>query len=353
MWKIHFFGGEVMTSLEELLKPVSDGTPCGTDLSEDGSLQEFETLARGKPETQFSAAEPPDWKEVRARSLELFGRSKDLRIVMTLSVALLELEGLPGFRDSLALLKGLLERYWATVHPQLDPSDSNDPLQRMNIIASLAMPVGTFGDPLRILERLRAAPLCDSVQMGRYGLADILRAEGGVQASGGKPAATMPQIEAAFRDSNPEQLRAIYQTLTDSTALVRGIDDFITGTVGAASAPDLGPLSGELVAMQKRVAPYLPAVSVSADRDEAAAGRDVPGQTEAPVTGDIRSRADVVRMLGKICDYYAQVEPSSPVPLVLKRAARLAEMDFMQIVKDLAPDAVSQVRGITGGTEEG
>ena len=342
-----------MTGLEDLLKPVSDEAPCGTDLSEDASFQELETLARGKPETQFSAAEPPDWKEVRARSLELFGRSKDLRVAMILSVALLELEGLPGFRNSLALLKGLLERYWATVHPQLDPSDNNDPLQRMNIIASLAMPVGTFGDPLRVLERLRAAPLCESVQMGRYGLADILRAEGGMQTTGGKPAATMPQIEAAFRDSNSEQVCTIYQTLTDSTALVRGIDDFITGTVGAASAPDLAPLSGELAAMQKRVAPYLPPGSVSTDHDEAPVAGEVPGQTEAPVTGDIRSRADVVRMLGKICDYYAQVEPSSPVPLVLKRAARLAEMDFMQIVKDMAPDAVSQIRGVTGETGEG
>ena len=130
-----------MIAVEELLKPISEESPCGEDLSDDASLQELETLARGKQETQFSAAEPPDWKQLRSRSLVLLGRSKDLRIAMTLAVATIELDGLPGFRDSLALVKGLLETYWATVYPQLDPADDNDPLQRMNIVASLATPM--------------------------------------------------------------------------------------------------------------------------------------------------------------------------------------------------------------------
>jgi len=171
-----------MIAAEELLKPISEESPCGEDLSDDASLQELETKARGKQETQFSAAEPPDWKKLRSLCLELFGRSKDLRIAMMLTVASIELDGLPGFRESLALVKGLLETYWPTVYPKLDPADDNDPLQRMNIVASLATPIGTFGDPLRILERLRAIPLCNSVQMGRYSLTEILRAESGVGA---------------------------------------------------------------------------------------------------------------------------------------------------------------------------
>jgi type VI secretion system protein ImpA len=353
-----------MIAAEELLKPISEEAPCGPDLSDDGSLQELETLAQGEPERMFDSPakppEPPDWKEVWTRGLKLFGQSKDLRVVIILCVAGLELEGMSGLREVLAVLKGLLERYWATVHPQLDPSDNNDPLQRMNIIASLAMPVGTFGDPFRVLERLRATALCNSVQMGRYGLADIVRAETGAQ-TGDKPGATMPQIEAAFRDSNPEELSQIFETLGNSIGLVQGIDEFITRTVGAAKAPDLAPLSSELVSMQERVARYLPAAKVD-DRASASAAPNragvtapsgTPAQPTAAISGEIRSRADVVKILGKICDYYAQAEPSSPVPLVLKRAARLVDMDFLQIVKDLSPDALAQVRNVTGETNEG
>ena len=73
-----------MIVAEELLKPITEEAPCGEDLSYDASLQELETMARGKEETQFSSAEPPNWKKLQARCLELFARSKDLRIVMTL-----------------------------------------------------------------------------------------------------------------------------------------------------------------------------------------------------------------------------------------------------------------------------
>jgi type VI secretion system protein ImpA len=344
-----------MIVAEELLKPISEEAPCGEDLSYDASFQALETMVRGKPETQFSAAEPPDWKDLRSRCLELFTRSKDLRIVIILSVAAVELDGLPGFQESLALLKGLLERYWAAVHPQLDPSDNNDPLQRMNIIASMATPIGTFGDPFRILERLRAAPLCNSVQMGRYGLAEILRVEAGIPAEGDKSAPTLPQIDAAFRDSNQEELRELYRTLSDCIALVTGIDELLTRTVGASRAPDLTPLSAELASMQKRIAPYLPAVSDPAAEKTAVpvSGTPLPMASTAPsLIGEIRSREDVVKVLHKICEYYAQAEPSSPVPLVLKRAARLAQMDFMQIVKDMSPEAIAQVQKITGEAED-
>jgi type VI secretion system protein ImpA len=343
-----------MIVAEELLKPISDELPCGEDLSYDASLQELETMARGKQETQFAAAEPPDWKKLRSRCLEVFARSKDLRIAMTLMVASLELDGLPGFRESLALVKGLLETYWVTVYPQLDPADDNDPLQRMNIVATLATPVGTYGDPLRILERLRTVPLCNSVQMGRYNFAEILRAESGVATEGDKPALTTAQIEAAFRDSNPEGLSETFRILGDCVTLVQEIDESITCTVGAASAPDLSPLSGDLAAMQSRVAPYIKKteVATAGGTSSAAGAYTSPGQVAFSLEGEIRSREDVLSLLQKICLYYDRFEPSSPVPLMLKRAARLAEMDFMQIIQDLSPEAISQIRTITGEKEE-
>jgi len=125
--------------------------------------------------------------------------------------------------------------------------------------------------------------------------------------------------------------------------------------VGAKQAPDLTPLSAELTAMRSRVAPFIKAGAT------AVAGGDLASTTEAQgnegtqafsLEGEIRSREDVLTLLQKICQYYDRTEPSSPVPLVLKRAARLAEMDFMQIMQDLSPDAISQIRIVTGEKEE-
>jgi type VI secretion system protein ImpA len=262
---------------------------------------------------------------------------------------------LSGFRECLVLTKGLLENYWSTFYPQLDPADDDDPLQRMNIVASMAMPVGTYGDSFRILERLRRTPLCDSVQMGRYSLADILRAESGAPPSGDKPEVKMTQIDSAFRDSNQEKLGEIFSTLSDCVTLVQSLDGSVTLTVGARNAPDLTPLSAELTAMRSRVAPFIKAGAAAAFGEDPASATGAHGSagTQAfSLEGEIRSREDVLNLLQKICQYYDRTEPSSPVPLLLKRAARLAEMDFMQIMQDLSPDAISQIRVVTGEKEE-
>ena len=342
-----------MAVADELLKPISEDAPCGTDLSYDVRLQELDTLVRGKPETQFSAAEPPDWKLIRARCLELYAESKDLRVALTLSVALLGLEGLTGFREGLSLMGGLLKHYWTTVHPQLDPEDNNDPLQRMNIVASLATPIGTFGDPYQVLDKLRRAPLSSSPRMGSYSLADILKVEAGP--SGGAQGLTMPQIEAAFRDTKPEELAEKYRCVTDCIATAKEMDEFIMATVGAANAPDLDLLTSELTAIEKRIAPHVASTTVAPEGAQGIAASDSGtqgAQGAFSASGEIRNRQEVTTLLEKICDYYARVEPSSPVPLLLKRAARLAEMSFMQIMEDLSPDGIAQVRTVTGEKEE-
>jgi type VI secretion system protein ImpA len=335
------------------LQPVTEPMPCGEDLSYNPNFQALETMVRGTPETQFSEAKPPEWKQVRSSCLELLARSKDLRVALILAVTELELNGIAGFKESLAFLQGLLERYWSEVHPQLDPAESYDPLQRMNLIASLAMPMGSFGDDFRILERLQSAPLCDSVQMGSYSLSDILKAETAT-AEDGKPAPDLAQIEAAFRDSKPDQLTLLYQAISDSIASVEAIDAFLTTTVGAKNAPDLTGLLTELVSIQKRIKTYLPMTTTpSSANDTAAVLETSPRPDVAPLSvGAIASRDDVVRALQKICQYYAQAEPSSPVPLILKRALRLVEMDFVQIIKDMAPAAIEDIYRIAGEKEE-
>ena len=49
--------------------------------------------------------------------------------------------------------------------------------------------------------------------------------------------------------------------------------------------------------------------------------------------------------------YYERHEPSSPVPLLLKRAKRLVAKDFMEILRDLAPDGVDQAERISGPSD--
>lgn len=331
-------------NVDSLLEPISAENPCGDDIGYDPQFIELDTILQGRQETQFASAEEPDWKVVTERCLELFQRSKDLRIAVRLSLGLLKTEGFPGFRDGLLVIKGLIERYWEPVYPRLDPEDDNDPLERVNILSSLATPAGTFGDPLQILARMRQAPLSESPQMGRISMADIAGTS-----PGGAPPLSDSQVQGAFRSTPSEKLKAIYEGITGAQGAVKEIDDILTKAVGNSRAVAFDALASLLKDLQKMLAPYAaPNDSVEGGGETSAAGGS-GAQADGPgISGSVRSRQDVVRVLDQICEFYRRTEPSSPVPLILQRARRLVDMDFVQLLTDLAPESLNQINMIAG-----
>jgi type VI secretion system protein ImpA len=338
--------------LDVLLAPITPESPSGPDLSYDPSFQEVETMVLGKPETQFSAAEPPEWNQIRKKSEELLGRTKHLRTMVALLAALVRTEGLSGCRDGLLLLDGTVRKYWDSVYPLLDPDDYNDPTERLNIIAAISIPVGTVGDPYNIVDALRQAPLSASPQMGRFSLHELQRSQAGGE-EGGKPAAPLSQVEASFRDTPPEVLTTALGLVEESQALVKGLVALLGETVESGRVPNFDVLTNTLREMQRLLSGY----SGGAGAAEAASvGEAAGGETlavAAPVArpviaGAINNREDVLRALDAINRYYAEFEPSSPVPLLIERAKRAVPMDFLSIMQDWVPDSMGQVNLIAG-----
>src|SRR5438132_1025078 len=145
--------------VEAALAPISAEAPCGVDLSGEPAYLELDRLVQGTPERQIGntivPAQEPDWRQLYQRCTELLARSKDLRVALYLSLALLKQQGLPGLRDGLSFLRGLIERHWESLYPRLDPEDDNDPLERMNILAAFAPAATGYGDPLQFRQRVR------------------------------------------------------------------------------------------------------------------------------------------------------------------------------------------------------
>ena len=59
----------------------------------------------------------------------------------------------------------------------------------------------------------------------------------------------------------------------------------------------------------------------------------------------------MLKTLDKLCEYFDRNEPSSPVPILLRRAKRLINKSFMDIVRDMASNGVSQVELLRGSEE--
>jgi type VI secretion system protein ImpA len=66
----------------------------------------------------------------------------------------------------------------------------------------------------------------------------------------------------------------------------------------------------------------------------------------------VESREDAAHVLGLATKYFERHEPSSPVPLLLRRASRMINQDFVGIIRELAPDALAQARNLAGDFDE-
>ncbi len=338
------------------LLPVSDAEPSGPDLEFDADFGALERAAQGKPEQQYGAtvipAEEPDWKEVDSLARGLLDRTRDLRIVTHLAVARLRLGGLPDYAALLGLTRRLLEDRWDDLHPRLDPEDDNDPTLRANALLRL-------GHPGWVLRFLRDLPLAQSPRLGHYGWREVGLATGQIPSEAAdKPSETT--IRAAFQDSDPARLAMLREVVVTAAAEVAAISSGFDARAGAGSGPDLEELGKLLREMARAIERYAIAPAEASEESEPAAGDAVPVQA-APGRGpalsaaaltEVTSRADALRLLDLVCEYYRRAEPSSPLPLLIGRARRLAELPFLDILRDLAPDGLGQARMMTGVHEE-
>jgi type VI secretion system protein ImpA len=344
-----------MIDVEALLQPIAPDLPCGDNLEYDSAYGEMERATVGKPEQQFGAtvvpAEDPNWREVKSLAIELAKRTKDLRVAVPLARAGLASDGFSSFSEGLGLIRGYVERYWETVHPQLDPDDGNDPVLRVNTVETLC-------DPDATLNLVRQTPLVSSRLLGRFNLRDVAVADGDVPPPTGKDE-TPPdwsKINGAFSECTTEEISANSEAVNAAIDHLIAIEKSFTDAVGSGVGVNLKPLVSDLRSAAKVYTEQLKKRGVSdpADESSAAEGADGTGGeigASQRLTGQITSREDVLAALDKICDYYSQYEPSSPLPLLVQRCKRLVPASFLEIVRDILPDALPQAEAIRGNVE--
>lgn len=340
--------------LESLLAPIGDESPAGDDLEYDPDFLALERAAAPKAERAIGdnvkAAEEPDWEKVVELAEAVLRRSKDLRAAIHLTTGWMRTSGMRGWSAGLSLIRGLLEHYWDSVYPQLDADDDNDPTMRVNSIVPL-------GDLQGVLRYFRTTPFVQSPRMGRFDLRDLRIANGTlkVTATDGEAVASLTEIEACCMDCAEEELVAVTAAIAQSLESAKAIDGIFNDRVGTAG-PDLKQLLSDIYELKKFLEPQLarrlPPEGAAGDGDSAEDTTAVTGGATRASTGAITGPQDVMRRIDELCDYYTRNEPSSPVPMLLRRAQRLVGMDFMDLLKDLAPGGIPELRVVSGTPED-
>lgn len=335
-----------MIDIEKLLADVAEDPPCGPNLEYDAAFLALEQVSQGKPEQQFGdtiiPAEEPEWRAVREQALALFARTKDLRVAVPLTRALVSAGGLAGLNAGLKLIHQMLVQFWDHVHPQLDVEDGNDPTMRLNSLGPLVDTEGLIRD-------MRHSAFVQARGVGQILVRDVEVALGKLPAPAEGAPYTLEQIESLLRGvaaEDPTQVAVV----REAEQTVRALYALLSEKVGSDRAIDLRPLINSLhslVQLCDRVVGVASDAAVAAEEGEAVAG-GAPAGGAMQMTGEIRSREDALRLLDKVCDYLERHEPTNPAPLLIKRAKRLMTMSFVDILRDMAPESIPKVESIAG-----
>ena len=256
-------------------------------------------------------------------------------------------KGVAGLAEVLTLIDALLRQYWAELHPRLDADDDNDPTVRINALTGL-----TCETNIRLL---RESILTRSRTFGPVTLRAALNASG-LQSFADEQLGNQ-QLNAAFLDSDPEQLQATRDALSAARAACEAIEQQVNDQVGSAQGVDLSALKQPLKQALQLLNQAVPGTDSSSD-PEAVSEDNAPSVDNAAApaaprpSGDIATRDDVLRSLDKILAYYTRHEPSSPLPVLLTRAKNLVHADFAAIVRNLIPDGMSQFENLRGPESE-
>ena len=325
-----------MIDIQTLLTPIEGLSPCGEDLSYESSFSALESAARGKPEQQFGdtliPSEPPDWRDVEKRALALFDLTKDLRVSGLLCRAWTHLRGLEGATDGLELTAAMLEQFWENVHPQ--PEDG-DHFMRMNALAFL-------DDATGFVSQLRSTDFIKS-PLGSVMLRDAESMSRGQPLSPGC-ALTVEQIRFGVAQAS-EQRDPLLLCLQRSAASVAKITALCAEHLPVSQRPAVANIESLFSATQELTRGH-------DTQDQGHPSEGLPNAREAALPGGrlgrLQSRNDAVNQLLEVPEFLERTEPTNPAPLLIRRAIRLMQMGFIDIMRELSPDSIGQIENITG-----
>jgi len=296
-----------------------------------------------------------------------------------LTCGLVQTDGFKGLDNGLSLINGLLQKHWDDVHPRQDPEDDY-PVLRMNTLA-------TLNDDKKIIDPLLNLPLTKSrlgefswnqieaskskvealSHMSQEGYVESLKkslnkdAPGTLEEAKIKASAYLDSIGAAFNETDLQNLRDLGNTIKHTLEQAEAILAISSDKAGSENAPDISrfiklfknlqKLFDEKIKLKEALA--LEQGESEAVRLDVLAMTDITQRGVKTVKGNgIHSREDVIFAIDGICKYFESYEPSSPVPFLLQRAKKLLSMNFMEILQDLTPDAISQAENICGTQQQ-
>lgn len=356
------------------LAPVDPDNPSGLELRSDGRFDELVELLRpaSRSERLSSGGDRVDWREVFDKAAALAHSGRDLRLLVIVVRAALNMEGLAGLSPGFDLLTDTLERFWPDLHPRL--RDRSDPREaaigRINALKQLENAEnGLLGD-------LKLFPVLSPRGIGPVtgeDLADaaITQFEALNEAPTGLGEKERAKIAARHQDctnrvtaatralvaETPERAAELLGAVDRGLASLQALSAKLSEKVGVGNGasigfPDLERLLTRMRTSFVRASETAEASPGAAATAPDAAAGEIPASSVATPGNGINSRADVERCLDAIIAFYERTEPSSPIPHLARRMRRMVPMDFLELMAEIAPSGMKEFKSVAGVGDE-
>lgn len=366
-----------VVDLDALLNPISEENPSGESLRYSGLYDEIsearradEALNQGEWQTELKVA---DFRKViELATPALTGQSKDLQIAVWLCEALMKQYGFVGLRDSLQLLTGLHEKFWDTLHPEIDEGDMEGRANAISWFDSNGSFVAKEGKitgyagysyidwedskTFDIPENLDTYSTEDQVKYNQ------LRAQAEKE---GRVTADMWRKErAATRRAFCEQTNF---TINECWEGITNLNRVIEEKYDRNQMPGLSNLKKSLESIHDQLKKLLEEKRAE-EPDETDFAEDETGGEEGAVAvggkgvavavGAIQNRNDALKRLADIADFFQKTEPHSPISYLIQRAVKWGHMPLESWLKDVIKDEtviynLRQTLGFNTSTGEG
>jgi type VI secretion system protein ImpA len=326
---------------EGLLNPIPGDNPSGKSLRYDPvfdkireARREDDVLPQGEWSHELKKADYP--LVIKLATEALSTKSKDLQVAAWLTEALLFKEQLPGLREGLDLLRGLLENFWDTLYPELEEDD----------LEFRSAPIAWVGSKLD--SAVRRLPLTKSkLDFFKYQESRRVGYEADAASSESKTAAraaaiaekqcTAEEFDEAVRATGDAFYEKLAANITAAQESIQALETLTDSKFGR-EAPNFSNLRTALEELQDMVKQYhhpaseaeeTPAEETAEsalEEAEARASAGAPAAKKRAVSAEPADRDDAMQRLALVAHFLRHENPRNPVPYLLLRAMRWGEL---------------------------
>ncbi|UVK41735.1 type VI secretion system protein TssA [Mesorhizobium sp. AR10] len=375
-----------MIDLALWLNPLDGENPSGEDLRNDPAFHELERLTepqlkvvhdgRNKPASQ--TVTPVDWPAVLDKAEELRSHGRDLRLLVIVTRALANEQGLAGLAQGLTLIAQTFDAHWETMHPALRPNAAPREAALRRINALLDLQNGQDGLLANLRQMIFFAPRPIGPISGRdleQGALDdrVMLQEAASGLNNAEKAALVSahgqllnRVRTACAAQADQANAEMTALIGDAQAAVTALDAVDTALNvrlegSGATVPELMRFLQRLLTTLERYSAAEAATNGEAKPVPTPADPGPPvrnghgaetmasyAEPSAGLPDRISSRDDVVKCLDLVVAFYDRTEPSSPIPHLARRVRRMVHMDFVELMEDLAPSGLKEFRLLAG-----